>query len=470
LEHTAILQAPLPPDFGADELTAPLQTVAPVKRRDRIASLDVIRGFALLGILVANIEDFAGLEGRFEIPIGVARPAFVGPHAHLNLVILFLKWIFIEDKMRGLFAMLFGAGVVLLTDRIERNNSQVNSADIFLRRNMWLFVFGVLHGTFLWDGDILAEYAFNALFFLYPCRKLKAKTLFIVGTIVWIGLGTSASFHAEGGLDYLRLSRQMPAITAAQKAGRDLTAEQRKIEQQWQALIGRNTLPSTSETNATAAEWRDRGYIGYVKDRGAGFVPHLGNFESGYYFADILGAMLVGMALFKSGFLSAELPLSTYLWTAFGGFLISTPLYVLGVWKAYSSNFYFVMIEKWIVFPRNLTAEAGTLAIAALLLIIIKSSVTRTLLRPFAAVGQTALTNYLVTSFLCQFLFLFGPLKLYGQLEYYQLLYVVLAVWAVNLIVSPLWLRAFEFGPVEWLWRSLTYWDLQSMSLRRRNL
>ena len=284
---------------------------------------------------------------------------------------------------------------------------------------------------------------------------------------MWIGLGTFASFRAEGGLDYLLLSKQMPAITAAQKAGTDLTPEQKKIEQQWQALITKHALPSTSGENARAAEWRDRGYIGYVKDRGTGFVRHLGDFESGYFFADILGAMLVGMALFKSGFLSAELPLSTYIWTAFGGFLISTPLYIAGVWKAYSSHFYFAVVNKWMVSTYHLTAEAGTLAIAAFLLIVIKSDAMRILLRPFAAIGQTALTNYLLTSFLCQFLFIFGPPKFYGQLEYYQLLYVVLAVWVVNLVVSSVWIRAFEFGPCEWLWRSLTYWKLQPMLFHR---
>ncbi|WP_161557189.1 DUF418 domain-containing protein [Acidisarcina polymorpha] len=463
------MNAPFSRTLGGEESPSPLQgSVAPVKRGDRIASLDVLRGFALLGILVANIEGFAGLEGRFEIPIGVAKNAFVGPHTHLNLVILFLKWIFIEDKMRGLFAMLFGAGVVLLTERIERNNGQVNSADIFLRRNMWLFVFGVLHGTFIWDGDILAEYAFNALFFLYPCRKLKAKSLFVVGTIVWIGIGTLASSVAEGDFEYLRLSRQKSALVAIEKSGTNLTPAQNETKKEWRALITKNELRSTDEANANAAKRRNGGYIGYVKDRGTGFVRHLGDFESGYYFADILGAMLIGMALYKSGFLISKLPLSTYLSTAFVGFLISTPLYVVGIWKAYGSSFYFAVIEKWIVFPHNLTAEAGTLANAALLMILFKGRVPRTLLRPFAAVGQTALTNYLLTSVLCQYLFVFGPLELYGRVEYYQSLYFVLAVWVVNLVASSLWLRHFEFGPVEWLWRSLTYWKLQPMRLRSK--
>lgn len=77
-----------------------------------------------------------------------------------------------------------------------------------------------------------------------------------------------------------------------------------------------------------------------------------------------------------------------------------------------------------------------------------------------------ALSNYLLTTVLCQFLFIWSPWKLYGKLEYYQLLYVVAGVWSINLVASPLWLRVFRFGPMEWCWRSLTYWKLQPMRLR----
>jgi uncharacterized protein len=148
------------------------------------------------------------------------------------------------------------------------------------------------------------------------------------------------------------------------------------------------------------------------------------------------------------------------------GFFISTPLYVIALSKAYLSNFYFLVLDKWVDSTYYIAGEAGTIAIAAALLFVIKSGAVRSLLRPFAAVGQTALSNYLLTSLLCQMVFVFGPWKLYGQLEYYQLLYVVFGVWAINLVVSPLWLRTFEFGPCEWLWRSLTYWKLQPMRLR----
>jgi uncharacterized protein len=148
------------------------------------------------------------------------------------------------------------------------------------------------------------------------------------------------------------------------------------------------------------------------------------------------------------------------------GLLISVPLYIVGIWKIYLSGFSFLAIDKWALLPYQLTRVSGALAIAAVLLILIKSGIFRLALRPFAAVGQTALSNYLLTTVLCQTLFLWGPSHLYGQLEYYQYCYVVFGVWAVNLILSSVWLRAFEFGPVEWLWRSLTHWRLQPMRIR----
>ncbi|HEX4170524.1 MAG TPA: DUF418 domain-containing protein [Bryobacteraceae bacterium] len=453
--------------LGSDEeLAGPPRVATPTKRGDRISSLDVLRGFALLGILVVNIEDFGGPEALHDIPVGTAKVTFAGPHAHWNLVILLLKWIFVEGKMRGLFSMLFGAGAVLLTSRIERRSSADNAADIFLRRNMWLVALGFLHGTFLWTGDVLFAYGFNALLFLYPCRKLKAKTLFIAGTIVWVGVATAGLMRVLGSFDHIHLARQVSAISAEQGAGKALTPEEKKIQQQWQATVAQNAAPSAKDVKAKVAEGH-QGYSGFLQHKGANFLEHTGHYESAFGFTETLGPMLIGMALLKSGFLTAELSISTYLWTAIAGFLVSTPLYIIALWKAYLSNFYFLVLDEWVNSTYHIAGEAGTIAIAATLLFVIKSGTVRSLLRPFAAVGQTALSNYLLTSFLCQMVFVFGPWKLYGELEYHQLLYVVFSVWAVNLLVSPLWLRVFEFGPCEWLWRSLTYWKLQPMRLRR---
>ncbi len=136
-------------DFDpGEELAGPVE--GPVARGERLVALDVLRGVALLGILTVNVEDFAGPESLHDVPMGLARVAFVGWHAHLDLAILTLKWLFVEGEMRAMFAMLFGAGAVLLTERIERRGQPARAADIFLRRNMWLALFGLIHGTLIW--------------------------------------------------------------------------------------------------------------------------------------------------------------------------------------------------------------------------------------------------------------------------------------------------------------------------------
>src|ERR1700744_3819691 len=171
---------------GATEVTNAERVTtarAPVARGERIVALDVLRGFALLGILVLNIEDFSGPESLHDIPVGVAKAAFVGWHAHLDLIILTIKWMFFEGKMRALFATLFGAGCVLLTERIGRPKPEA-AADIFLRRSMWLTLFGLIHGTLIWDGDILFQYGSLSLLFLFPLRHVPARKLIGVGLVI----------------------------------------------------------------------------------------------------------------------------------------------------------------------------------------------------------------------------------------------------------------------------------------------
>jgi uncharacterized protein len=177
--------------------------------------------------------------------------------------------------------------------------------------------------------------------------------------------------------------------------------------------------------------------------------------------------MMIGMSLFKTGFLTAENSYATYTWTAVIGFLLSGPLYIFTILKAYASGFFILDIDKWLYMPYYLPREAGAIAIAAVVMIAVKSGILRPVQHALAAVGQTALSNYLLTTVICQFIFLWGPWKLYGKLEYYQNNYVLLLVWTINLVVSPIWLRKFQFGPVEWLWRSLTYVKLQPMLKRR---
>jgi uncharacterized protein len=455
------------PDYVSVEQTASekLPLEQPTTIRERISSIDVLRGFALLGILMLNIDDFGTPEAAHDVPIGMPKPAFVGPHAHLNLVILILKWTFFEGKMRALFSMLFGAGVVLMTSRAEKRGAGSQIADIYLRRNMWLLVIGFLHGLFLWAGDILFSYALTALLVLYPIRKLKANTLLVGGTFISVVLGSCILVMGYLPIaEHMSLKRKADLVAADKQAGRTITPEQQNTEAQWTELVNKRKITDAGIQEQMASA--RAGYWAGVEDRIQIYIGSHAAISDLLFVVESLGAMMIGMGLFKTGFLTAENPYTTYVWTAVIGFLFSVPLYVFTVLKCYSTGFFFLDIEKWLLAPYYPLREAGALAIAAVVMIAVKSGVLRPLQRGLAAVGQTALTNYLLTTVLCQFIFLWGPWKLYGKLEYYQLTYVVFFVWSVNLIVSPIWLRIFQFGPVEWLWRSLTYVKLQPMLKR----
>ena len=153
----------------SDELVGALPTapLMPVTGRERILSIDILRGFALLGILVSNIDIFAGPETFYEIPQGLPDTSFINSHLHLNLLILFSKWIFTEGKMRALFSMLFGVGLLLMTERSTQSGRAAQLQDIYLRRNLRLCVFGLLHGALIWLGDILLGYGLSGLVRLY---------------------------------------------------------------------------------------------------------------------------------------------------------------------------------------------------------------------------------------------------------------------------------------------------------------
>src|ERR1700750_2868715 len=170
---------------------------APVAVASRLASLDVLRGFALLGILLANVEDFAAPSGNLhDIPLDVV--SHFGPHHALDVAVMTWQWMFVEGKMRALFGMLFGAGTVLLLQRVEQRAGAAAAADVFHRRNMWLLLFGIIHGTLIWNGDILLFYGGIALLFLYPIRRVTARWLVSIGLLLSLAGGTLGIANAMG--------------------------------------------------------------------------------------------------------------------------------------------------------------------------------------------------------------------------------------------------------------------------------
>ncbi|HYZ73217.1 MAG TPA: DUF418 domain-containing protein, partial [Chthoniobacterales bacterium] len=403
-----------------EELAGP--PPAPVAAGARLASLDVLRGFALLGILMANIQDFASPTGILhDIPLDVVSQT--GPHHSLDFAVMTVQWLFIEGKMRALFGLLFGAGTVLLLERLEKRSGAKLAADIFHRRSMWLLLFGILHGSLIWSSDILLFYGSLALLALYPLRDIGARYL------IGIGLALSLAGGTLGIANAMDLRAALPAAAlqeAAAAARASHTAPTAAQEQAVEAAVALRTQELQAIPKAVTAG--RQGYLASEPDNAkeeADFVALV--FRTGWVF-EVLGIMIAGMGVYKTGFLSARLPSGVYLGTAVCGYAISIPIVLVGIQHARRFGFSDAVTTIDMFLPYGIQQIAGMLANASVVLLLVRNRTFVPLQQALAAVGRTALTNYLFTSVVCQFLFKWGPWKLYGAFEYYQQIYVVLCV------------------------------------------
>lgn len=364
-----------------------------------------------------------------------------------------------EGKMRGAFSMLFGAGALLLTDRAEARGLGSRVGEIFAQRNLWLLLFGVLDAYLLWFGDILYVYGFVGLIFLFPFRRATPHLLWIAGLIAlalsWIPIATQI-------VPQLTQDRNLAEARQAQKAGRTLTKDQAK------ALEDQRTLPDKRKKRRDEDTKNMRGSYWEVTKYKASLVKSI---ESDYLyffgFADALGMMLIGMALLRTGFLTGSQSTGIYLRTLLICYSILIPVDAFGTFKVIQSNFAPLSFSLYLSIPYEFVRLVGTLANISVVILVCKNGWFKPLTRSLAAIGQMALSNYILTSVLCAFYFYGYGFKQYGTLEYFQLYYVVAAVWVVLIAFSVNWLRYFQFGPLEWLWRSLTYWKRQPFRRHR---
>lgn len=449
----------------AEELAGPapveLPSLSPVTRAERISSMDVLRGFSLMGILVMNITDFAYGFSNYFYPLSTVKPVFHGPHWKINTAVWFLRWILAEGKMRAVFSMLFGAGVILLTERGLARGGGIRVADIYTRRNLWLLLFGMLHGYLIWSGDILFYYGLAALLFLFPFRVVRPRRLMWVAGIL-LALNSALGV----GYQYFRpVALQKAAAAASAKLAhhQKLTEDESAALKSWNDAQQQWRVPDKKKYEDIHAMQQ-----GYWKAQAHTAKDVLqGELKGSYFgFGDWVGVMLLGMALFKNGFLPGRLSIKTYAWTAVIGLAIAWSVTAVGAWKAWAGHFDMFQTALWMYAPYDLERVSGALGTVALLLVLLKTNSFKWLFRRIAPVGQMALSNYLLTSIAMMIVFVWGPWHWYGYVEYYKIYYAVAAMWLFNIVFSSLWLRSFEFGPFEWLWRSLTYWKLQPMRVR----
>ncbi len=365
--------------------------------------------------------------------------------------------------MRALFALLFGAGVVLLLERVAHNAGAERAADIFHRRNMWLLLIGLIHGSLIWYGDVTLQYAVIALLLLYPLRHLAARYLIVVGLVISFTATTVSRLVLFGPAEVMHAATLQEAASVARSEHRPPTEPQREAADTAAAAEKKKLRLASVES----VEGR-RGYLRTEPENAHDQLQFLTLlFTSGLIF-EVAGFMITGMGLYKTGFLSARLPGSTYAAIAILGYALSIPMVLLGFYHAQLTGFSAAVVTKWLAFPYSLHQIPGVLATTSVLLLLVREGIMLPLQRGLATVGRMALSNYILSSLICQVVFRWGPRPLYGRLEYYQYFFIVAGVWTVQLVASLAWLRVFEFGPLEWMWRSLTYWQRQNLLPSRR--
>ena len=426
----------------------------PVSSDARLRTLDVLRGTALLGIALMNIV-FSGLPMA-----AYSNPNVWGGNDPLNLGVLAVQWILFDGKMRALFSMMFGAGIVLFMERALARENSVRAADLLTRRMLWLMLFGALHGWLIWAGDILYAYGLFGLL-VVPMRNVSPRKLLITAGVFLVLLSL-----AVVGFGFRQRSTRNAAMAAraVEAQGRALTKEQQDEKKEWDEAYNQ-ALPSREKLQEEVDNYR-KGYGGVMTQR----VPVMRqlNFAPVYFpgGVDIWALMLIGMALFKLGVLQGERSSGFYTRLAIAGYAFGIPLNSMSTWGMFSSNFDIVATTFWNV-PYEIGRVAVALGHASVIILLAKGAWMEWLTDRLAAVGQMAFSNYISHSIIYALVFYAPGLRLFGQLQRYQLYYIVLGMWLLSLAVSPIWLRHFRFGPLEWCWRSLTYWKRQPM--RRRS-
>ncbi len=433
-----------------------IQNPQPVQQADRISTIDMVRGVALLGILLMNIPGFGFNWGGY-------RTIFMGSHHTKDFYTLAIVSTFFEGTMRGLFSMLFGAGMILFTLNKPDILGKPTVTEYYYRRLLWLVLFGMFNAfVLLWFGDILFFYGLCGMV-LFVFRKTNPKWLLLFGMLcICINI-------LKNQLAWNELTDKRKAYTEAvklEKEKKQLTPEQTAAKAEWQQIEKRR-IPDTAIINKNLRTMRS-GYAAIFTY----WLPRNADDEVwgmyNYWAWDALAMMFVGMALFSWGFFSNKFSTSTYTLLLLLGYGIGIPLgwFTLMNGNVASQVDFAQYVDSFTVTHGQLYDFKRIflcLGHASLVLLIYRSKIVPWLMKALTQVGQMAFTNYLMQSIICTWIFYGYGFGLYDKLHYYELYYVVFSVWIFQLIGSSIWLRYFRFGPFEWVWRSLTYWKAQPM-------
>ncbi|MCH6484105.1 DUF418 domain-containing protein [Pseudoxanthomonas sp. LH2527] len=407
------------------------ESLAPIAAAERIEAMDVLRGFALLGILLMNLEGFVG-------PVMASGTGLDPRLTGIDRTVDLLVYVLVQGKFYTLFSLLFGMGFAVMSQRAEQANRPF--AGVYWRRGLLLLAFGVTHALFIWAGDVLMMYALCS-FLLLAFRPLPTRWF------VWLGL---AAYVMPIG--FMLLMGAMGSLLAGTE-GWDKAMAQIGVQMQTLIESERTAYGSGSYAEATWQRLKSTG-MALSNITMFGFI--------------VFGMFLIGAWFVRSGAIARprEFPrlYAALRWAAL-------PLGLLAMLGsvALAPTMDFATFNLRVSSAFTLQMIANLLMCLGYVAWVMRALGSPAWQRPLgwlAPAGRMALTNYLMQSLVCTWIFYGYGLGYFEQLPRAWQPLFALALFGLQVLLSRWWLSRFRFGPMEWLWRSLTYLKPQPLRLR----
>jgi uncharacterized protein len=408
--------------------------IGPVLRQQRIEAIDILRGVAILGILIVNMN-MRGFSMPEGLPAHELWPNVVD--RTVETLILF----FADQQFITLFAFLFGLGLAEQMMRADARGARV--LPLYLRRLCVLWLIGVAHFFLLWDGDILHAYAQDGLGLLLFLRR-SFKTL-----LVWAGIFLCIPLLFFGLTTYYSITRQVsPEVV------------------DWMTPSWFSDAAEDQQTiNESRRIYSSGTYAEMIKFRASDLDDFLPGGDDAYILAGFLLGLYAGRrGIFHDVATHRPFIRRVQAWGLIVGVAGSAAFAAGGSFGPSPPTAMQNAGRMCLV----LAAPAMSLFYASTIILLTQGEAWRRRLASLAAVGRMALSNYLLQSLICTMIFYSYGLALFGQVRPSLCLLLTVIIWLIQIPLSVWWLRRFQFGPVEWLWRSLTYWKRQPMRIRRQ--
>lgn len=410
--------------------------IEPTKLTERIQSLDFLRGIAVLGILFINIESFV-----YENPWSSYQYGF---QTSSDLNTRFWVYFLTQGKFYNMFALLFGVGFIMFLERLENKGIGLKGIDIYARRLLWLFIFGVIHAYFIWNGDVLYHYAICG-FLLLPFRSIKNK--YILFSILFL-----ASFPIMKSYTSIneRLETYQKYKEAIKLSETERTDEQSKKIKSWEKRYSEKVASKESVENPKPTYWEG------LKKSYSHATVHKGEFYHQSLLFRTLIIMLLGVVLYREGIFK-----DYTLWKQY--WIISILVLLIGLTINYFRFYHWTfedhkpVLNVWqsmmFTFPKEILGFGYILILNGLYQKYLKNNQIEVI----SKVGRTALSNYILQSIILGFIFYGYGFGMFNKFSRFELLPIIVGIWLIQITLTLIWLNYNKQGPLEKLWRKLTY-------------